>query len=73
MTHRMDEMQMSINLKAIRTSWVVTLLCLLGWAIYDWIAMSTFNSFAVIILSLQLILYWGVQLILHQKIENDEE
>jgi len=73
MTHRMDEMQMSINLKAIRTSWIVTLLCLLGWTLYDWFSVKAFNTYAFIILSLQLILYWGIRLILHWVIGNDEE
>ncbi len=73
MSKRMDEMQMSMNLKAIRISWVVTLLCLLGWVLYDWVWQNNFNALAVIIMSLQIIVYWGTQIIFNQKIGNDAE
>ena len=73
MSKRMDEMQMSMNLKAIRISWVVTLLCLLGWVLYDWVWQNNFNALAVIIMSIQIIVYWGTQIILNQKIGNDAE
>ena len=73
MKNRMDEMEMSINLKAIRISWTSTLLLLLGWLLYDWIRSNFFNSWALIIMSSQLFLYWGIQLILKWKLGKNEE
>ncbi len=73
MKNRMDEMEMSINLKAIRISWVFTILSLLIWVTYEWIKYDSFNWIAFIIMDFQTILYWGVQLILKWKLGKNEE
>lgn len=73
MKNRMDEMEMSINLKAIRISWVFTILFLLIWITYEWIKYSSFNWIAFIIMDSQMILYWGSQLILKWKLGRNEE
>ncbi len=73
MKNRMDEMEMSINLKAIRISWVFTILSLLIWITYEWIKYDSFNWIAFIIMDSQTILYWGVQLILKWKLGKNEE
>lgn len=67
MKNKMDEMEMSINLKAIRISWVITVLLLFGWIGYEWFANRSFNWMAFIIMDSQLIVYWGVQLILNME------
>lgn len=69
----MDEMEMNINLKAIRISWVVTVLLLLGWVGVEWFTNRSFNWMAFIILDCQLLVYWGVQLILKWSLGENEE
>lgn len=69
----MGEMEMSINLKAIRISWVFTILSLLIWITYEWIKYDSFNWIAFIIMDSQTILYWGIQLILKWKLGKNEE
>jgi hypothetical protein len=73
MKNRMDEMEMSINLKAIRISWIFTILSLLIWITYEWIKYDSFNWIAFIIMDSQTILYWGIQLILKWKLGKNEE
>jgi hypothetical protein len=73
MKNKMDEMEMSINLKAIRISWVITVLLLFGWIGYEWFANRSFNWMAFIIMDSQLIVYWGVQLILKWSLGKNEE
>jgi hypothetical protein len=73
MKNRMDEMEMSINLKAIRISWVFTILFLLIWIAYEWIKNGSFNWIAFIIMDSQMILYWGIQLVLRWKLGKNEE
>ncbi len=73
MKNRMDEMEMSINLKAIKVSWIFTILSLLIWITYEWIKYDSFNWIAFIIMDSQTILYWGVQLILKWKLGKNEE
>jgi hypothetical protein len=55
MKNKMDEMEMNINLKAIRISWVVTVLLLLGWVGVEWFTNRSFNWMAFIILDCQLL------------------
>lgn len=70
---KMDEMEMSINLKAIRLAWVYSLLFLLGWIGYDWIKMGSFNAIAFILMSSEEAIYWAVQLFLKWKLGKDEK
>ena len=70
---QMDEMEMSINFRALRVSWVLGLVALLVWAWWEWIQTRTFNSIAFIIMLSQLIVYWSVQLFLKWKLGKDEE
>lgn len=70
---KMDEMEMSINMRAIKLAWVYSNLFLLGWIYYDWIKMNTFNSMALILMSSQFIIYWTVQLYLNWKLGKDEK
>ncbi|OPX94848.1 MAG: hypothetical protein A4E53_00008 [Pelotomaculum sp. PtaB.Bin104] len=69
----MDEMEMSINLKAIRLAWVYSVLFLLVWIGYDWIKMGAFNGIAFILMTSQEVIYWTVQLFLKWKLGKDEE
>lgn len=70
---KMDEMEMSINLKAIRLAWVYSLLFLLLWIGYDWIKLGSFNGLAFILATSQEFIYWVVQLFLKWKLGKDEK
>lgn len=70
---KMDEMEMSINLKAIRLAWVYSGLFLLVWIGYDWIKMGIFNGIAFILMMSQLVAYWAIQLFLKWKLSKDEK
>lgn len=70
---KMDEMEMSINLKAIRLTWVYSVLFLLMWIWFDWIKMGSYNVIAFILMTSQLMIYWSVQLFLKWKLGKDEK
>lgn len=70
---KMDEMEMSINLKAIRLAWVYSVLFLLVWIGYDWIKMGLYNGIAFILMTSQLAIYWAIQLYLKWKLGKDEK
>lgn len=69
----MDEMEMSINLQAIRLAWVYGLLFLLVWIGYEWMNKGLFNGIAFILMTSQLVIYWIVQLFLKWKLGKDEK
>ena len=69
----MDEMEMSINLQAVRLAWVYGMLFLLVWIGYDWITQGLFNGIAFILMTSQLVIYWIVQLFLKWKLGKDEK
>ena len=69
----MDEMEMSINLKAIKSAWIYSVLFLLVWIGYDWIKAGLFNAIAFILMTSQLVIYWSVQLYLKWKLGKDEK
>jgi len=68
-----DEMEMSINMKAVRLAWAYSSIFLLVWIMYDWLMGSTFNGLAFILLSSQLAVYWGVQIVLKWKMGKNEK
>lgn len=70
---KMDEMEMSINLKAVRLAWAYSALFLLVWILYDWFTAGSYNGIAFILMISQLIIYWSVQLVLKWKLGKDEK
>ncbi len=70
---KMDEMEMYINLKAIRLAWVYGVSFLIIWIGYGWIKTELFNGVAFILMSTQLVVYWMVQLFLKWKLGKDEK
>ncbi len=70
---KMDEMEMSINLQAIRFAWVFSNLYLLVWIGSEWLKTRSFNGFAFILMASQTIIYWAVQLFLKWKLGKDEK
>ncbi|MGI5881225.1 MAG: hypothetical protein ACOX6L_11720 [Syntrophomonadaceae bacterium] len=69
----MDEMEMSINLQAIRLAWVYGLLFLLVWIGYEWMNKGLFNGIAFILMTSQLVIFWIVQLFLKWKLGKNEK
>ncbi len=70
---KMDEMEMSINLKAVKSAWVYAVLFLLVWVWYDWVKIGLFNEMAFILMTSQLAIYWAVQIYLKWKLGKDEK
>lgn len=70
---KMDEMEISINLKAVKIAWAYSALFLLVWVGFDWIKMGSFNSIAFILMTSQSVIYWAVPLFLKWKLGKDEK
>jgi hypothetical protein len=68
-----DEMEMSINLKAVRIAWVYSGLFLLVWVSYDWLTKGVLNGMAFILMTSQVSLYWAVNIFLKWKLGKDEK
>lgn len=54
---KMDEMQMSINLKAIRWSYLFTVISLFIWSIYEYIHTHTFTLAGYILIAQNLLYF----------------
>lgn len=68
---KMDEMQLSINLKAIKASWFFTVLALFVWGMYDWIQKHTI-SLAFFLLITQNLVYFFSSQILKSKVCDED-
>ena len=67
---KMDEMELSINQKGIKWSWIFMVLALAIWGIYDLIKTPS-TSLPLILLSLQFIVYFFVTNIFKWKVGDD--
>lgn len=70
---KMDEMEMSINLKCIRIAWVFGLLYLLIWVNYEFFTANNLPSLPFILLLSQLIIYFACQFIITRKTVGENE
>ena len=70
---KMDEMEMTVNLKAVKSAWLFGILFLLVWIGYDRLKTDTYNGIAFILMTSQLIIYWTVTLFLKWKLGKDEK
>ena len=70
---RMDEMEMSITVRAIRLAWMYANLFLLVWICHDWIKMNAFQWVPFILMTSQSLVFWVVQLFLKWKLGKDEK
>lgn len=70
---KMDEMEQSINLKAVKWAWLYTVLFLFGWCMYDYFLCDRFNSLASFLLVTQNLLYLGINYYLNWKWGKDEK
>jgi len=67
---KMDEMELSINQKGIKWSWIFMVLALAIWGIYDLVKTQS-TSLPLILLSLQFIVYFFVTNISKWKVGDD--
>ena len=72
-SYKADEMEMSINLKAVRLSWVYSSVFLVGWILYDLIKNGYSNEIASVLLLSQLTVFWATHIFLKWKLGKDEE
>lgn len=69
---KMDEMELSISLKAIKWAWGYTILVLAIWVIYDYIQTKSFGLAFFLLITQNLILT-GIQYFLKWKLGKDEK
>jgi len=69
---KMDEMEMSISLKAIKWAWAYTILFLAIWVIYDFIQTKTLGFEFLLLISQNLVLM-GFQMFSKWKLGKDEK
>ena len=69
---KMDEMEMSISLKAIKGAWAYTILFLIICFIYDYIQTRTFGLAFFLFITQNLVLI-AIQSFLKWKLEKDEK
>lgn len=69
---KMDEMEMSICLKAIKWAWTYTILFLAIWVIYDYIQTRTFGLSFFLLITQNLVLI-TIQYFLKWKLGKDEK
>ncbi|HEY8805043.1 MAG TPA: hypothetical protein VIM42_08085 [Clostridium sp.] len=69
---KMDEMELSISLKAIKWAWAYTLLFLAIWVIYDYIQTRSFGLAFFLLITQNLVLM-AIQSFLKWKLGIDEK
>ena len=69
---KMDEMEMSINLKAIKWAWAYTVLFLVIWVIYDYIHTKAFGL-SFFLLTTQNLVLIAIYYFLKWKLGKDEK
>ena len=69
---KMDEMELSINLKAIKWAWGYTIIFLFGWIVYDYVHGNR-NSVSSFLLITQNLVWISVQYFLKWKMGKDEK
>ena len=70
---KQDEMEKSINLRAVRLAWLYSSVFLLIWVGYDWIKLGQFNNIAFILMISQTMVFWATNLFLNWKLGKDEK
>ncbi len=70
--HKMDEMELSISLTAIKWAWSYTIIFLAIWVIYDYIQTRTFGLSFFLLITQNLVLM-SIQYFLKWKLGKDEK
>lgn len=67
-------MEMAVNLKSMRLSWVFVILATFGWVVYEYAENSVFYAVPFIIVCIQTIIFFGArQIMLHAMTGSGEE
>lgn len=69
---KMDEMEMSISLKAMKYAYMYTIIFLFIWSIYNFLDTGVLGLPFILLISQNMILI-GTQLFLKEKLSKDEE
>ena len=67
-----DEMDQHIHTTALGASWLVIVVCLLGWGVYGVIRQGTINV-SLLVLSMGLAVYYGVMLWMRNRLYGSGE
>lgn len=70
---KMDEMELSISLRAMKWAWLYTVLFLFIWTVYDYIKHGDFNSPAFFLLITQNLIYLAISQFLKWKLSKNEK
>jgi uncharacterized membrane protein YhdT len=70
---KMDEMELSISLKAMKWAWFYTVLFLFVWTVYGYIKHGDFNSPAFFLLITQNLIYLVISIFLKWKLSENEK
>jgi hypothetical protein len=73
LVRKMDEMEMSINLKSVRIAWVYGLIFLLIWVISEYITTQNLPFLPFILMVSQSAIYWACQLIIGGRMAGKDE
>ena len=68
-----DEMEMSINFKAMKLSWAFGVLALFIWMVFDLIATGKLNPMQSGIVLLQCMIFFGSKIYLARKMSVDDD
>lgn len=77
-TWKADEMEMAVNFKAMRLSWVFTLLALLTWCVIEFAIDGETPFIPLMIICFQNIIFFSAKLVMTKKLagkgsdENEE-
>lgn len=71
--NKADEMELSINSRAMKWAWFYTVSFLFIWAVYDYINNGDFNSLAFFLFITQNLIYLAISLFLKWKLGKDEK
>lgn len=63
-----DEMEMAINFKAMRLSWVFVLMALLAWCIIEFVIYDETPFIPFVIICIQNIIFFSAKLIITNKL-----
>ena len=66
MMRKMDEMELSISLKAIKAAWLYAVIFLFVWVVYDFVQTRTFGLPFILLISQNLV-FFAAQEILKWK------
>lgn len=70
-----DEMEMAVNFKAMRMSWVFVTVALMVWLVISYLLGKEYKYILLVIICVQNILFFGSKIVMTKRMSknNDEE